>query len=174
MKISMQNYSMSSSFQYLNWGLEYLIHRIWYQAEFRISATNQYVILGHGLQEHKGAMITRSHKTISEQSVVIIDDPQVCLRGFSRSQSHLDDEERRADGDYRSIKYWMSPYCAFSTEATHSLCRRRILKRRELVGGLGAGMEDGKRRRHQHVLGKQPETASLLRYLTWGGAGTRY
>ena len=69
-RISMQNYCMSSSFQYLKWGLEDLIDRVWYQAEFRISTMSQYVRLGHGLQEYRGAIVTRSHKKRSEQSVV--------------------------------------------------------------------------------------------------------
>ena len=89
---------MSSSFQYLKWGLEDLIDRVWYQAEFRISAMSQYVILGHGAQEYRGAIVTRNHKTRSEQSVVTGIDSRVCLPGFSRSN------ERRVDGDYGFIK----------------------------------------------------------------------
>ena len=145
---------MSSSFPYLNLGIgrldtpnlvpgrvQDLGHESVRNIETQIAGTKR---------RNKHAQ----SQTRSEQFLVIGIDSRVYLPGSSRSQSHQDDEERKADGDSSSVEHLMIyPYCAFSTEATHFIvCRRRIFKRRELVGGFGAGMDDdGKRRRHQHV-----------------------
>ena len=104
-KLSKQNYSVTSSFQYLNLGIGR------FDTPSLVAGRAQ--DLGHESVRNietqiAGIQRRNNHaqsQTRSEQFLVIGIDSRVCLPGFGRSQSHRDDGERKAGRDSGPVKH---------------------------------------------------------------------